>query len=60
MNTQGVSAATTFTVTGVAATITFAEGNLLLGGAYVGGVAQSALLTTLSSTNTLNFVNGAG
>lgn len=60
LNTQGVSAATTFTVTGTAATITFAEGNLLLGGIYVGGVAQSALLTTLSSTNTLSFVAGAG
>ena len=60
LNTQGVSAATTFTVTGVAATITFAEGNLLLGGAYVGGVAQSALLTTLSATNTLSFTAGAG
>ena len=60
LNTQGVSAATTFTVTGIAATITFPEGNLLLGGAYVGGVAQSALLTTLSATNTLSFTAGAG
>ena len=60
LNTQGVSAATTFTVTGTAATVTFAEGNLTLGGLYVGGTPQSALLTTLSATNTLSFTAGAG
>ena len=60
LNLVGVTGPTTFTVTGTAATITFTEGNLLLGGAYISGVPQSSLLTTLNSTNTLTFVAGPG
>ncbi len=60
LNLLGVSGPTTFTVSGTAATVTFAEVNLTLGGTYISGVPQSALLTTLSATNTLTFVNDAG
>lgn len=60
LNLLGVAGPTTFTVTGTASTVTFPEGNLLLGGTYVSGVPQSALLRTLSSTNTLTFVAGPG
>jgi photosystem II stability/assembly factor-like uncharacterized protein len=60
LNASGVGGPTTFTVTGTGSTVTYAEGNLLLGGTYVGGFPQSALLTTLSSTRPLTFVAASG
>jgi hypothetical protein len=60
LNASGVSGPTTFTVTGTADTVTYVEGNLTLGGAYVAGVSPSLLHTTLSATNTLTFVAASG
>ena len=60
LNASGVAGPTTFTVTGTASTVTYAEGNLILGGAYVSGVSPSLLLSTLTSTNTLTFVAASG
>lgn len=59
LNTKGVSGPTTFTVSGAGAIVTYNEANLTLGGVLPSG-ANTPLLSTLSATNTLTFVNDAG